>query len=110
MIEWGQSKPINMLDLIVFGPLTLLPPRRSSLRTTQHPGVLITSIMTRSQTNCSSSIPHKALRMLKEGISLRANGSTPYNSSLCILQPQEYREVEVLFIDYIGPRGDAYKV
>jgi hypothetical protein len=69
----------------------------------------IGTVMTRSQTNSKFSISHKALRMLKEGISLRATGSTPLNSSLCILQPQEYREVEVLFIDYIGPRGDAYK-
>ncbi len=26
-----------------------------------------------------------------------------------ILKPQESMEVEVLFVDYIGPRGDAYK-
>ena len=26
-----------------------------------------------------------------------------------ILQPQDSGEVEVLFVDYIGPRGDAYK-
>lgn len=25
-----------------------------------------------------------------------------------ILQPREDGEVEVLFVDYIGPRGDAY--
>lgn len=25
-----------------------------------------------------------------------------------ILQPRENGEVEVLFVDYIGPRGDAY--
>jgi mRNA-degrading endonuclease RelE of RelBE toxin-antitoxin system len=26
-----------------------------------------------------------------------------------ILQPKENGEVEVLFVDYIGPRGDAYR-
>lgn len=26
-----------------------------------------------------------------------------------ILQPRENEEVAVLFVDYIGPRGDAYK-
>lgn len=25
-----------------------------------------------------------------------------------ILQPREEGEIEVLFVDYIGPRGDAY--